>query len=846
MRPGISRFAATMLAGLTLGLGGAGLTTIGHAPGSGGGSDAAITVTIGQAPSHRVPSVPFEAGAAVVDITPPPYTVASNRTFVPACGSSPAQVAQLWPGKRLFAFEEPYVPAIDPSLGQYVVGDPYCDANHAGHYQAPYIAGPPGQDHWPTSVQQGNPVQAEVVVYALGTQRIATVVVDSIGLFNVTMDQIRADAAKLVPQVSQVFVSSTHDESAPDPIGLWGPDGTGLPGNSTTQSVLTSTPLTSGVDNYYLAFLAHRAAEGIARAYRDLQPAELKLAYASLPRNVQECWSSYPFIADHMDPVMQAINPTTHKVIFTLVNGNTHVETFAFSGVAADTTMFSADWAGFLRQDLVRQYGGVGLEMSGLVGSVETPAVYSPSSTQVVNVPGAYHGVNGAVDGCSSVYPNPSGASPITRAHAFVMAYGQAMATAAEQALASPAATLYAPSAIHHLIGQHTRLCVPLESNFFAAAFASGLFADRPAYVDPTCSVGASFDKVPAPAYHLPPGPVYANSALWLKTDVGVLTIGPAQLAYVPGEMFPFTAIRGHLSASQMPFPTTCYDPVTKSFTCGAPLPMTPWITAEMTEPYRFVAGLGEDMIGYMMPPGDFVGSQDASQTTPSGPSGVPSSVTVNVPEVNQQPWVSYELTSSNWNDRFGFGHADDSESVGPHAGLLVTQALSSLLGKLARRGVGHALTVMPGLYVDAAGALSDSPFPNPNPYTSPGPGSSPEGFTGAVGVLFSGPGGPVRYCVGAQTTSFCHDKGVHHAVSWATFDGTRDPGTAGTPYPYSVSTAGVILGSGRVLLADVFAGEGPVPAMSGVVPAASPVLPDQPVSPDQPSRSTPSLRTVS
>lgn len=758
----------------------------------------------------------LEAGAATVDITPPRYSVASNAAFVPACGPTPAAVAELWPGKRDFAFEEPYIPAIDPSSGKYVPGDPYCDANHAGHYQAPYVAGPPGQDHWPLRVQRSNPLQAVATVFALGPSRVATVSVDSIGLFNVTMDAIRADTRAALRRAglrpipgSDVFISSTHDESAPDPIGLWGPDGSNLPGNQQTQSLLSSTALTSGVDNYYLAWLARRVATAIVRAAQDLQPAELRLAYAKLPPNVQECWSSYPYIADQVDPVMQAVDPETKRVIFTLVNGNTHVETFAFSGVASDTTMFSADWAGFLRRDLAARYGGAGMELSGLVGSVETPAVYPPG-TQVLNVPGAFHGVNGAVDGCSSVYPNPPGARPITSAHDFVRAYGAAMANAAELALSSRNARTYRPAQIHHLIGQRSRLCVQLENNFFAAAFAAGLFPNRPAYTDPTCSVGASFNKVPAPAYHLAPEPVRNAGAIWLQTDVGVVTIGPAQFAYLPGEVFPFSVMRGHIDQAQMPFPTSCYLPPTPvspqpDYTCGSPLAMTPFVFAKMTEPYRFVAGLGEDMIGYMMPPGDFVGSQDLSQSAPAGPSGVPPSESLNVPEVNEQPWLTFEATSPTWNDRFGQGHADDSESVGPHAGLEVTAAIEALLGHLAARGVGAPETVRPGLYIDAHGHTSDSPFP----YQTSGLVSGSPGFSGAIGVEVHRSGGAVTvYCVGRSDLSgICATSLARHVASWATFDGFSDPGTAGTTLPYSVSTSGVMLASGRALLIDVYSG---------------------------------------
>src|ERR1700726_4615967 len=70
----------------------------------------------------------FEVGAATVDVTPSPYTSASDAAFVPACGTSPAQVAQLLPGPRQFVFEKPYVDL--HGVGRYAPGDPYCDADH--------------------------------------------------------------------------------------------------------------------------------------------------------------------------------------------------------------------------------------------------------------------------------------------------------------------------------------------------------------------------------------------------------------------------------------------------------------------------------------------------------------------------------------------------------------------------------------------------------------------------------------------------------------------------------------------------------------------------------------------
>jgi hypothetical protein len=107
-----------------------------------------------------------------------------------------------------------------------------------------------------------------------------------------------------------------------------------------------------------------------------------------------------------------------------------------------------------------------------------------------------------------------------------------------------------------------------------------------------------------------------------------------------------------------------------------------------------------------------------------------------------------------------------------------VTNALAQLLASAP----GSA--VQPGLYVDAAGQLSDSPFA----------GGS---FTGAVGVeVVPAGGGPAQKLL------------VGHAVrGWATADALPDPGTAGTSLAYSVRTGGVMLRGGRPLLVDVYAG---------------------------------------
>jgi hypothetical protein len=691
----------------------------------------------------------FKAGASSADITPPAYTTESDSAFVPTCGATAAQVAQLWPGPRTLAFEKPYVDT--KHLGRYAFGDPYCESDATHRYEAPYLAGGDGGNRWPTAVDSGNGPQARVLVLTVGTSKVAVVSVDSIGLFDSTMESIRTEAKRLDPSVSQIFISSTHDESAPDPIGLWGP---------TLEEEPNEVPelpvgVTSGVDNYYLDFMAEQIGHAVLEADHASVSAKLNVAIGSMPSNTQSCWSSYPFIDDQSMPVMQAVS-SHGQVIFTLVDVGTHAETLAFSGVSSYVNTMSGDWPGKMRADLEARWpGSVGIEIAGMVGSVETPNVYEPESTQVLRIPGALHDVPGNPDGCRSVYPNPSTGTPVSDALEFESAYGQSIANAAATALQS--AHTATPSLVK---AQQQPLCLELENNLFKAAFAAGLFPNRPSYSDPNCTVE---EKQPAAASTAHTAAVHraaesSGEPLYLKSGVGVLTLGHVQLVYSPGEVFPFTEIRGPIDEQLMPFPTNCYEPTTENYDCGTPLPMTPWTSAEMTQPYRFLVGLGEDMVGYLFPPGNFVGAEG---------------------EVSKQPWANYENTKMTGHDRFGYGHSDDAESLGPYAGLYATEAIKQLLA-----GDGHATNVRPGLFVDAEGHLSLSPFAS---------GS----FTGAVGVETLAPGAkkPRKLLVGVQ------------ARGWATFEGQPDPGTAGTSLAYSVRTAGVIKSGGRPLLIDVFTG---------------------------------------
>ena len=110
----------------------------------------------------------------------------------------------------------------------------------------------------------------------------------------------------------------------------------------------------------------------------------------------------------------------------------------------------------------------------------------------------------------------------------------------------------------------------------------------------------------------------------------------------------------------------------------SAPLP--PWLLPHMHTPFRFIDGLGEDMLGYIFPAGNAVGIPTASNLDPSS------------------------------DDRFGCHHSDDSESTSADAGNIVGVALVRLLD---RRG-GSPEQIVRGRYILSSGGRSRDPLGGP------------------------------------------------------------------------------------------------------------------------------------
>ena len=545
------------------------------------GRAVAGTAVTGRAAGGPVSSGAFTAGAAVENITPPALGTVSHDPADCATGSS---------GPRRFAFEERYTDAAQ--TGTYQLGDPFVDCNGNGRWDGILLGGGADTPRFATTV--ADQIGARALVVSNGHRTIAIEVLDQEGVFNVYQARIRAQVQADGYHLDDIFISATHDESAPDTLGISGVD-----------------PTVSGVDAYYVDFLVARSALAIERAFDAQRPARIKYAEAIEPVNLQQCFSSYPFVDDQLMPALQAV-AADGSVIATLGDVSQHAETLGFNPDPGQRDWISADWPHFFRAELERRYGGVGIEMAGSVGSNETPQVYS---APISRVPQQFVDASHPA-GCRTLFsgngtPVPLGYSQETTV------LGRQLGRAVGDALDSSGSW----SATDTIWGARRSVCITLTNGLFIAGAQLGVFSDRPGY-DDNCTVKH------APAAN------GSTSGSELLAQVAAFRIGDGEFVSEPGEVFPFTYLGSFLGRRDMPRTTDALPPL---------------VTPHMHAPYRFVDGLGEDMLGYIFPKGNGVG-------------------------------VPGEPRAGDGTDRFGCGHSDDSEATSSDTGNVVGNALVGLL----------------------------------------------------------------------------------------------------------------------------------------------------------------------
>jgi hypothetical protein len=375
-----------------------------------------------------------------------------------------------------------------------------------------------------------DPIYARAMYINDGKFGLAVVACDLVGLFNDEVVRIRREIAQLQlsPSVDYVLVSSTHTHAGPDTIGIWGP--------------LGRTGLIPG----YLERVRGACVQAIREAHDSARPARLRIATADANKTAQLIGDSrLPRVIDSNLTIIQA-KDEAGRTIVTFVNMPCHPEV-----LGGGNKQLSSDFPSTERLYLEEKFGGVAVHDTGSIGGLLSPR--EPRTDPFTHEPLPEDGIGK------------------------MMAYGRIIGRIVERALAN-AQPLSGPISV-----ASREVLIPVWNQVYKIAMGMGSFQrqvvdaeGRPIEIPKaTTTSSASAREVIKDAH--------------LKTEVGLIQIGPLQIAAIPGEIYPEIT----LGRYQRPQEANADFP-------GAPL--EPTIFPLMTGKYKMVIGLANDEIGYIIP----------------------------------------------------------------------------------------------------------------------------------------------------------------------------------------------------------------------------------------------------
>ena len=259
----------------------------------------------------------WRIGAAKVDTTPPVFNAKQDLKDFPEVdpASQTTCPRSVYNGPRRWRFEEPYQDSDhsgdfnygDPS-NPSSTGDQYCDYNHNGRRDGIYLSG--GIDHLAKAVHDR--IDARAVAFSYRSKTVVLVSVIAQGIFENYIREARTEAESLAGtpphrkscgRIDQMVVSSNHNESSPDTVGLYG-----APADPTG-----SFPLHSGIDEYYMDWLDARMAGAAVNACDHRRRASLREIDFPIPHGLrQEIPNRFPTTDDNGKPA--AVSWELHHV----------------------------------------------------------------------------------------------------------------------------------------------------------------------------------------------------------------------------------------------------------------------------------------------------------------------------------------------------------------------------------------------------------------------------------------------------------------------------------------------------------------------------------------------------
>jgi len=192
-------------------------------------------------------------------------------------------------------------------------------------------------------------IYARALVLERGDVRVAWVSLDLLGLMGPDVEKIK-ERVKTVP-ASNIVIACSHVHSAPDLIGLWGPE--------------EQTP---GVDRDYAEFVRQKTADVIERAARNLRVARVRFARVAAPPG---CAINHndPDMIDNEISILQVVDPADEPRA-TVVNWACHPEC-----LDSHNLELTSDYVHWLRQVVEAKTEAPCLFFNGALGGMVSPDV---------------------------------------------------------------------------------------------------------------------------------------------------------------------------------------------------------------------------------------------------------------------------------------------------------------------------------------------------------------------------------------------------------------------------------------------------------------------------------------
>ncbi|GBC93571.1 hypothetical protein HRbin15_02070 [bacterium HR15] len=320
-------------------------------------------------------------------------------------------------------------------------------------------------------------IWVRALVLQIGQERIAIAVCDLLGLLRDDVQRIRQRVRSVPPH--RVIVASTHVHSAPDTIGLWGPQ-----------------PTVSGRDNHYVDFVVETVARTIDEAASKLQPATIGFAKTRVEG------ISYNYrVKEILDPeaaILQVRSKANNQPIATLTNFACHPEVL-------NNDQLTADFPNWFYRTIEANGGGVAIFANGALGGMVSPAEN----------------------------PNYQGEKGKDWARAERM--GTLLATKTLEAIRSA-------NFSDHVVftHRHQTFTVPLENERFKQALAIGVIPKGESLQNDTLTTEAHLFQIGEAVFFTMPGEVLPNIGFLLKKHLSaygdpvfLIGLGNDELGYI-------------------------------------------------------------------------------------------------------------------------------------------------------------------------------------------------------------------------------------------------------------------------------------------------------------------------